>query len=301
MNGRRQKAASSRCRSLHRRLSDLAIWGRLLVEFHTSLCPTPAGCLLAGVLLPPMAGNGIACASKPFLVAAKGLQVLGGIMLDTVPSWMAEGFKQSGRRQHGNVMRFETEKPSGLTNVQACREHFPSEKFVLLFDGIHIVGFLINERTPSGVCDTQNKSWFDSPFGTVDRKWHHSACCCDHAGRHIPGNQNANEIALINRTIIRLFTLFGLMRHLATCQSFVLATVVLASCAKDSRSHQESEFVRRHQQFQRDYCSTNIATVDEGLTTFRAWVSDSNNPCEELNRDLVIFSVDARLFLIKER
>ena len=91
------------------------------------------------------------------------------------------------------------------------------------------------------------------------------------------------------------------MRHLATCQSFVLATVVLASCAKDSRSHQESEFVRRHQQFQRDYCSTNIATVDEGLTTFRAWVSDSNNPCEELNRDLVIFSVDARLFLIKER
>jgi len=108
-----------------------------------------------------MAGNGIACASKPFLVAAKGLQVLGGIMLDTVPSWMAEGFKQSGRRQHGNVMRFETEKPSGLTNVQACREHFPSEKFVLLFDGIHVVVFLsateshqvyvIHKNTPGSI------------------------------------------------------------------------------------------------------------------------------------------------------
>src|SRR5437870_4229544 len=142
MNGRRQKAASSRCRSLHQRLSGLAIWGRLLVEFHTSLCTTPAGLLLAGVFLTPMAGNGIACASEPFLVAAKGFQVLSGVMLDTVASWMAEGFEQSGGRQHRDVMRFETEKPSGLTNVQACWEHLPAEKFVLLFDGIHIVAFL---------------------------------------------------------------------------------------------------------------------------------------------------------------
>jgi len=89
------------------------------------------------------------------------------------------------------------------------------------------------------------------------------------------------------------------MRHLATYLPFVVATVVLTSCAKDSR--RESEFVRRHQQFQRDYCSTNIVTADDGLTAFRAWVSDSKNPCEELNRDSVIFSVDARLFLIKER
>src|SRR6266550_6489497 len=89
------------------------------------------------------------------------------------------------------------------------------------------------------------------------------------------------------------------MRHLVTCLPFVLATVVLASCAKDSR--QESEFVRHHQQFQRDYCSTDIVTANEGLTAFRAWVSDPRNPCEELNRDSVIFSVDARLFLIKER
>ena len=88
-------------------------------------------------------------------------------MLDTVASWMAEGFEQSGSRQHRDVMRFETEKPSGLTNVQACREHFPTAKFVLLFDGIHIVGFLINERTPSGVCDTQNKSRFDFLFRDV--------------------------------------------------------------------------------------------------------------------------------------
>src|SRR6266480_2460560 len=104
MNGRRQKAASSRCRSFHRRLSGLAIWGRLLVEFHISLCTTPAGFQLAGVLLPPMAGNGIACASKPFLVEAKGFQVPSGVMLDTVPSWTAEWFEQSGSPQHRNVM-----------------------------------------------------------------------------------------------------------------------------------------------------------------------------------------------------
>ena len=34
---------------------------------------------------------------------------------------------------------------------------------------------------------------------------------------------------------------------------------------------------------------------------FRAWVSDPKNPCEVLNRDSVIFEVDARLFLIQER
>ena len=176
MNGRRQKAASSLCRSLHRRLSDLAIWGRLLVEFHTSLCTMPAGCLLAGVFLAPMAGNGICCASEPFLVAAKGFQVPSGVMLDTVPSWTAEWFEQSGSRQHRDVMGFETEKPSGLTNVQACREHFPTAKFVLLFDGIHIVGFLINERTPSGVCDTQNKSWLDFLSGRLNQPRLDSSC-----------------------------------------------------------------------------------------------------------------------------
>ena len=101
---------------------------------------------------------------------------LGGVMLDTVASWMAEGFEQSGSRQHRDVMRFETEKPSGLTNVQACREHFPTEKFVLLFDGIHIVGFLINERTPSGVCDTQNKSWLDFLSGRLNQPRLDSSC-----------------------------------------------------------------------------------------------------------------------------
>src|SRR5256885_4409440 len=144
MKGRRRKATSFRCQTFHRRPSGLAIWDRLLVEFHTSLCATPAGFELAGVFLPPMVGNGIGCASEPFLVVAKGFQVLSRVVLDTVANWMAERFEQSGRRQHRDVMRFETEKPSGLTNVQACREHLPAEKFVLLFDGIHIVGFLIN-------------------------------------------------------------------------------------------------------------------------------------------------------------
>jgi hypothetical protein len=90
------------------------------------------------------------------------------------------------------------------------------------------------------------------------------------------------------------------MSHFATCLSFGLATALLASCGKDSPSHQEREFVRRHQQFQRDYCSTNVVAAEEGLAAFRAWVCDPRNPCEELDRDSVIFSVDARLFLIKE-
>jgi len=97
-----------------------------------------------------MAGNGIGCASEPFLVVAKGFQVFGCVVLDAVANWMAERFEQSGSRQHRNVMRFETEKPSGLTNVQACWEHLPAEKFVLLFDGIHIVVFL-SAREPHQV------------------------------------------------------------------------------------------------------------------------------------------------------
>ena len=90
------------------------------------------------------------------------------------------------------------------------------------------------------------------------------------------------------------------MRRPATCLSIVLATTVLASCAKDNLSSSESEFIRRHQQFRHDYCSTNTFVAEEGLASFRAWVSDPKNPCDVLNRDSVIFEVDARLFLIKE-
>src|SRR5438552_14982313 len=114
-----------------------------------------AHCLLSGVALFPVVPNSVAGAREPFLVAAKGFQVPSGVMLDTVPSWMAERFEQSGSRQHRDVMRFETEKSSGLTNVQTCREHFPTTKFVLLFDGIHIVALLISGRISAGVCDTQ--------------------------------------------------------------------------------------------------------------------------------------------------
>src|SRR5437867_3029186 len=73
-----------------------------------------------------MAGNGIGCASEPFLVVAKG-QVLGRVALDAVANWMAEGFEQSGRRQHRDVMGFETEKPSGLTPAASllCTGPFP--------------------------------------------------------------------------------------------------------------------------------------------------------------------------------
>ena len=91
----------------------------------------------------------------------------------------------------------------------------------------------------------------------------------------------------------------GLMRNLATCLLMVVV-LVFASCARDDLSRSDHEFIQRHQQFQRDYCSTNILTASDGLMAFRAWVSNFENPCEVLNRDSVIFEVDARLFLIQE-
>ena len=63
---------------------------------------------------------------------------------------MTEWFQEAGCNKNWNFVQFETEKPSGLTNVQACREHLPAEKCVLLFDGIHIVVFL-SAREPHQV------------------------------------------------------------------------------------------------------------------------------------------------------
>ena len=98
----------------------------------------------------------------------------------------------------------------------------------------------------------------------------------------------------------QLFSL-GLMRHLAHSLLMVMTILVVSSCAPDRLSRQDQEFIPHHQEFQRDYCSTNILTARDGLIAFRAWVSDPKNPCEVLNRDSVIFEVDARLFLIQER
>ena len=90
------------------------------------------------------------------------------------------------------------------------------------------------------------------------------------------------------------------MRYVATRLPIVLVIVALASCSRDSLSRQDREFIEHHQQFHRDYCSSNIFTARDGLMAFRAWVSDPKSPCELLNRDSVIFEVDARLFVIQE-
>ena len=91
------------------------------------------------------------------------------------------------------------------------------------------------------------------------------------------------------------------MKHPVTCFLLALAAVIVASCAKGSLGRQQRDCVQRHQQFQHDYCATNILVAVEGLAAFRAWVSNPKNPCDVLNRDSVIFEVDARLFLIEER
>jgi len=77
--------------------------------------------------------------------------------------------------------------------------------------------------------------------------------------------------------------------------------IVLASCDKDKQQSRYNEFAGHYLQAQHEYCSTNIFVAEQGVASFRQWVIDTNNPCEPwMNRDLTIFHMDARLFLIKE-
>lgn len=79
--------------------------------------------------------------------------------------------------------------------------------------------------------------------------------------------------------------------------------VACSSCGKNKRADDPAflDYAGRYLRMQHDYCSTNIAVAEEGLDTFRLWVLEPKNPCEPwMNRDLALFKVDARMFLIKE-
>jgi len=77
---------------------------------------------------------------------------------------------------------------------------------------------------------------------------------------------------------------------------------LLSSCAKVKQDRLSKEYAAHYLQAQQDFCSTNILVAERGVIDFRQWLLDSKNPCEPwMNRDLAIFHVDARLFLIKER
>ena len=81
---------------------------------------------------------------------------------------MTEWLQEVGCNKDWNFVQFEAKKPGCLGRIEASGKNLPTEEFALLFDGIHTFGFLISGRNSSGVCDTQNSSWFDWLFGTFE-------------------------------------------------------------------------------------------------------------------------------------
>jgi hypothetical protein len=119
--------------------------------------------VLAGILSMPVLADYIARPCEPFLIAAERIQGFGGVVFDAIAGRMAKRLQQSGGCQDRYVMRFETEKPRRLEHVQPCGEYFPTVKFILLFDGIHMLNLPISRGNEAGVCDTQITILFTAP------------------------------------------------------------------------------------------------------------------------------------------
>ncbi len=100
---------------------------------------TPASLLLAGVAFPPVAGDGIAGAGEPFLVAPELFQRFRGKEFRAVAGGMAERFQQACRYEPRNLVRFKAEKPRRLVRVEPGGNNLPTEKFRLLSGHIHTV------------------------------------------------------------------------------------------------------------------------------------------------------------------
>ena len=94
------------------------------------------GCFV-GIALPPVGGNGIAGARKPFLIAAELFQCFGGKKLRAVTGGMAERFEQTCCNQPWNLVRLKAEKPRRLGRIKAGGNELPTEKFRLLGSHIH--------------------------------------------------------------------------------------------------------------------------------------------------------------------
>jgi len=73
----------------------------------------------ADILGVPVLANNLTGAGEPFLIASDLLQGFGRVMLDAVAGGVAKRLEQPRAGQHGNVMRFEAQKPSGFKDVEA--------------------------------------------------------------------------------------------------------------------------------------------------------------------------------------
>jgi len=97
----------------------------------------PVVVLLAGIALPPVAGNGVTGPRQPFLVAADLFQRFRGKELRAVAGGMAERLQQTCRYESGNLVRFKTKKPCRLACIKPGGNDLPTEKFRLLRGHIH--------------------------------------------------------------------------------------------------------------------------------------------------------------------
>ena len=97
----------------------------------------PASLLLAGVAFPPVAGDSIAGAGEPFLVASELFQRFRGEELRAIAGGMTERFQQARRDEHGNFLRFKSEKPRRLGCVESCGNNLPTEKLRMLRSHVH--------------------------------------------------------------------------------------------------------------------------------------------------------------------
>ena len=93
----------------------------------------------------PVLANHIAGAGEPFFIPPELLQGFGRVMLDAIAGGIAQGFQQSRPGEHGNIMRFEAEKPRGLKHVQPRGEDLMAQELNLSFLNIHGDILLIQE------------------------------------------------------------------------------------------------------------------------------------------------------------
>jgi hypothetical protein len=90
------------------------------------------------------------------------------------------------------------------------------------------------------------------------------------------------------------------MKIIIQCVAISFMVIFLTNCASNDKKAIE-EFSKQYTKAQNDYCSTNIFLAEQGVENFREWLLDTNHPTKPaLNRDLALYLINGRLFLIEE-